>query len=61
MNGWMLQQAVHPCPPSSRPSYRPHRRPHPPPACSIFVYVFLPPFLVDLAVRIDFFMLKKMG
>ena len=25
----------------------------------IFVYVFLPPFLLDLAVRIDFFMLKK--
>ena len=25
----------------------------------IFVYVFLPPFLFDLAVRIDFFMLKK--
>lgn len=31
------------------------------PACSIFVYIFLPPFLVDLAVRIDYFMLKKMG
>lgn len=25
----------------------------------IFVFVFLPPFLLDLAVRIDFFMLKK--
>lgn len=25
----------------------------------IFVFVFLPPFLVDLAVRIDYFMLKK--
>ena len=25
----------------------------------IFVYVFLPPFLLDLAVRLDFFMLKK--
>ncbi len=25
----------------------------------IFVYVFLPPFLLDLSVRIDFFMLKK--
>ena len=25
----------------------------------IFVYVFLPPFLLDLAVRIDYFMLKK--
>ncbi|KAL6750873.1 Sodium/hydrogen exchanger family-domain-containing protein [Haematococcus lacustris] len=26
----------------------------------IFVFVFLPPFLLDLAVRIDFFKLKKM-
>lgn len=25
----------------------------------IFVFVFLPPFLLDLAVRIDFYMLKK--
>ncbi len=25
----------------------------------IFVYVFLPPFLLDAAVRADFFMLKK--
>ena len=27
----------------------------------IFVFVFLPPFLLDVAVRIDFFMLKKVG
>ena len=25
----------------------------------IFVYVFLPPFLLDLSVRIDYFMFKK--
>lgn len=25
----------------------------------IFVFVFLPPFLLDLSVRIDFFVLKK--
>jgi hypothetical protein len=27
----------------------------------IFVFVFLPPFLLDLAVRIDWYMLKKVG
>ncbi|GIM04957.1 hypothetical protein Vretimale_9399, partial [Volvox reticuliferus] len=27
----------------------------------IFVFVFLPPFLLDLSVRIDFFMLKKVA